>query len=154
MHPEWGNLSYSEVYDSSNKTGARNFFKRFRKWVKEQTSDSKEQQRLLNKILPRRKNYDLSAFSTLEDWQVEFTRHSEWQGLTRVQLFNAKKSEAFHFYIAFRRWVRQQTADKDERKRLRDQVLPKHTRSNSKEELEEIFSDDADAILASFVDEA
>ena len=103
-----------------------NFYAAMERWLDSQVStdiSDKELRKNIRQSIVSRRIEDRSNLKTLEDWQEEFNRHPEWQGL------NTKEIEKIGggFYQAFSIWAKKEVEKYPEEERQEKLSLIKET---------------------------
>ncbi len=62
-------------------------------------------------------------FNFIEDFQLYYEIHTDWQGKSTTEMSTDTESGAYAFYFAFLRWTKKQTDDENKRKRLRQTIF-------------------------------
>jgi len=148
-HPEWHGKSTAEM-QKDKKYGGDAFYQAFSKWCRDASlGDEDKRTTLIELIFPaRQKNW--KKLTTIEDWKMEFDRHSEWQGRSTYEMDDDVNSGGSAFYAAFSKWCKKTSqGNEKERKRLLQEIFPDKT----KKAQNIISSQEADQLLESLLED-
>jgi len=116
LHPKWQGRSALEI---TSIPGGAGFYGALNEWINNKTKDKGKRMKLSQQIFePRPSKW--YHFKTIEDWKKEYDSH--YPGLSTGEI--RRESEGRAFGIAFGKWIRNKTKDKEKRRKLSQQIFP------------------------------